>query len=79
MNHNITKGGTMKQYVERMVKEKEDLAGKIKKAKAALEKRPYDMTAIGFELLKAQVKAMETYQKVLNERLEYESGGQIRA
>ena len=30
----------MKQYVERMVREKEDLAGKIKKAKAALEKRP---------------------------------------
>ena len=69
----------MKQYVERMVKEKEDLAGKIKKAKAALEKRPYDMTGTGFELLKIQVKAMEAYQKALNERLEYESGGQIRA
>lgn len=64
----------MKQYVERMVKEKEDLAGKIKKAKAALEKRPYDMTDTGFELLKAQVKAMEAYQTALKERLEYESG-----
>jgi hypothetical protein len=67
----------MKQYVERMVREKEDLAGKIKKAKAALEKRPFDMTDIGYELLKKQVEAMETYLNVLNQRIEYESGGKI--
>lgn len=49
----------MKQYVERMVREKEDLEGKIKKAKAALEKPPFDMTDIGFELLTKQVEAMD--------------------
>lgn len=69
----------MKQYVERMVREKEDLAGKIKKAKAALEKHLFDMTDTGFELLKKQVEAMETYLDVLNQRIEYESGGEIRA
>lgn len=69
----------MKQYVERMVRKKDDLAGKIKKAKAALEKRPFDMTDTGFELLKKQVEAMETYLGVLNQRIEYESGGEIRA
>lgn len=52
---------------------------KIKKAKAALEKRPFDMTDTGFELLKKQVEAMETYLDVLNQRIEYESGGEIRA
>ena len=69
----------MKQYVERMVREKEDLEGKIKKAKAALEKRPFDMTDIGFELLTKQVEAMESYLNVLNQRIEYESGGKIVA
>ena len=37
----------MKPYVERMVRERGDLESKIKKAKAALENEPYDMTAIG--------------------------------
>ena len=55
----------MKQYVERMVREKEDLAGKIKKAKAALEKRPFDMTDTGFDLLKKQVEANESNEAIL--------------
>ena len=69
----------MKQYVERMIREKDDLKGKLKKAKAALEKRPFDMTDIGFELLAKQVEAMESYLNVLNQRIEYESGGKIIA
>lgn len=69
----------MKQYVERMIREKDDLKGKLKKAKAALENRPFDMTDIGFELLAKQVEAMESYLNVLNQRIEYESGGKIIA
>lgn len=69
----------MKLYVERMIKERDDLKGRIKKAKNALENNPFDMTDIGFELLKKQVEAMETYLDVLNQRIEYESGGEIRA
>lgn len=68
----------MKQYVERMVREKDDLKGRIKKAKAALEKRPFDMTDIGFELLTKQVEVMESYLDVLNRRIEYGLGGKIQ-
>ena len=46
----------MKLYVERMIKERDDLKGKIKKAKAALENNPFDMTETGKELLTKQVK-----------------------
>ncbi len=65
----------MKQYVERMIREKEDLEGKIKKAEKALENRPFDMTDIGADLLKEQVKAMEQYLFVLCQRIKYEAGG----
>lgn len=67
----------MKQYVEKMVREKEDLEGKIKRAKSALVNRPFDMTEIGFSLLEKQVVAMEGYLAALKERLEYESGGMV--
>lgn len=68
----------MQLYVERMIKERDDLKGKIRKAKAALENKPFDMTEIGEELLTEQVKAMESYLNILNQRIEYESGGEIR-
>ena len=69
----------MKLYVERMIKERDDLKGKIKKAKAALENNPFDMKETGKELLTKQVKSMESYLAILNQRIEYESGGEIRA
>jgi hypothetical protein len=69
----------MKLYVERMIKERDDLKGRIKKAKAALENNPFDMTETGKELLTEQVKSMESYLAILNQRIEYESGGEIRA
>ena len=68
----------MKQYVERMVREKEELEGKIKKEKKALESNPFDMTETGRFLLEKQVKAMESYLEALTERLVYESGGEIQ-
>ena len=69
----------MKLYVERMIKERDDLKGRIKKAKAALENNPFDTTETGKELLTEQVKSMESYLAILNQRIEYESGGEIRA
>ena len=60
----------MKLYVERMIKERDDLKGKIKKAKAALENNPFDMTETGKELLTEQVKSMESYLAILNQRIE---------
>jgi|GEM_PF-1297087 len=69
----------MKLYVERMIKERDDLKGRIKKAKEALENNPFDMTETGEKLLTKQVKTMESYLAILNQRIEYESGGEIRA
>lgn len=69
----------MKLYVERMIKERDDLKVRIKKAKNALENNPFDMTETGKELLTKQVKTMESYLAILNQRIEYESGGEIRA
>ena len=63
----------MKQYVERMHKEKEELERKIKKAKAVIEIVPFGMDKKQILLLAEQVKAMEQYLSVLNERIEYEN------
>ena len=63
----------MKQYVERMYTEKEDLERKIKKAKAVIEIVPFGMDKTQIMLLAEQVKAMEQYLSVLNERIAYES------
>ncbi len=62
----------MKQYVEKMLREKEDLEGKIKRAKKAIESDPFDMDKTQKLLLAAQVKHMESYLDVLKERIEYE-------
>ena len=65
----------MKLYVERMIKEREELKGRIRKAKKALESNPFDMTDTGRMLLQEQVKAMGEYLDILVQRIEYESGG----
>jgi hypothetical protein len=62
----------MKLYVERMIKEKDDLAGKIKKAKSAIESTPYGMNKTQMMMLAEQVKYMESYLNILEERLAYE-------
>ena len=64
----------MQHYLERMVKEKEDLEGKIKRAKKAIENPPYGMDKTQSALLVKQVKAMEEYLNILNQRIEYELG-----
>ena len=63
----------MQQYLERMIKEKEDLEGKIKRAKKAIENPPYGMDKTQSALLVKQVKAMEEYLACLTERIEYDT------
>lgn len=63
----------MRHYYESMIKEKEDLEGKIKRAKKALEASPYGMNKTQKALLVRQIKAMEKYLNILNERNEYEA------
>lgn len=62
----------MKEYVRRMISEKSELSARIEKAKKAVEHPPYGMTAEQTRMLSEQIKAMESYQYWLNERLKYE-------
>lgn len=62
----------MRQYLERMLEEKKDLEGKIKKAKKAIENNPFGMDKHQVILLAEQVKAMEVYLGCLNERIKFD-------
>ncbi len=62
----------MKQYIERMVQEKTDLEGKIRKAKKAVENPPFGADKYGLLLLGEQIKFMQSYLEKLNERILYE-------
>ena len=61
----------MQQYLERMIREKQDLEGKIKRAKNAIDNPPFGMDKNQHALLVKQVKAMEVYLDCLTERIEY--------
>ena len=62
----------MREFQKRMIAEKEDLVGKIKKAKLAVQNPPYGSDSEGARMLAEQVKAMETYLYWLNERIKHE-------
>ena len=62
----------MQKYIERMIIEKNDLSGKIKKAENAVLNPPYGSDKHGLLLLAEQVKAMKEYERILTERIEYE-------
>lgn len=61
----------MQHYLERMIKEKEDLESKINRAKKAIENPYFGMDKNQHALLVKQVKAMEVYLDCLTERIEY--------
>lgn len=63
---------SMQKYIERMIIEKNDLSGKIKKAENAVLNPPYGSDKHGLLLLAEQVKAMKEYERILAERIEYE-------
>ena len=62
----------MQDYVKRMIIERDDLVGKIKRAKKAVENPPYGASANGLRMLSEQIKAMEQYEYWLSERLKLE-------
>lgn len=64
----------MKEFVKRMLIERDDLRGKIKRAKKAIENPPFTSDAEGLEMLKKQVEGMETYLMWLEKRIEKEGG-----
>jgi len=55
-----------------MITEKDELCGKIKKARKAIEAPPYGSDAEGLRMLAEQVKAMESYRYWLEERIKHE-------
>lgn len=62
----------MPLYVERMLRESEDLAGKIRRAKKVIEKEPHRLDKTQKMLLAEQIKYMQSYAECLAERIEYE-------
>ncbi len=62
----------MREYITRMLNEKNDLESKLKKAKAALLNPPYGSDEEGLNLLNTQVGYMEHYLDVLELRIQHE-------
>ena len=62
----------MQKYIERMIVERDDLKGKISRAKKAIENPPYGSDAEGLKLLSEQVTHMEDYLAVLEKRISHE-------
>lgn len=62
----------MQEFVKRMLTERDDLKGKIKKAKKAVENPPYGSSPDCLRMLAEQIKAMEQYLYWLEERIRYE-------
>lgn len=61
----------MQQYVERMIREKEDLDGKIKRAERAVTDKPFNLTKEEEEMLRKQIEYMKGYAGVLDDRIGY--------
>lgn len=64
----------MQNFIKKMIAERDDLKGKISRAKKAVENPPYGADTKSIELLNAQIKPMEEYLDILEQRIEYEGG-----
>lgn len=68
----LPKEGEMQDYLKRMLIEKKDLDGKIKRAKKAVAQPPFGMNKTQIMMLAEQVKYMCSYRECLAERIDYE-------
>ena len=64
----------MKEYLNRMKVENEELGNRINKAIKLLQNPPYDIDDFGLHLLSKQIDAMKVYKEILEERIKYEGG-----
>jgi hypothetical protein len=62
----------MQAYIKKMITERDDLKGKVSRAKKVIENPPFDSDAEGLKLLSLQVSHMEKYLEVLEQRIKYE-------
>lgn len=63
----------MLQFVKRMITEREDLEGKIRKLKAALVNRDLHLSTVQVDLLNQQLEYMKGYRDTLCKRIALES------
>ena len=61
----------MQNYLARMMTERDDLKGKISRAKKAVENPPFNAKRL--DLLSKQITYMEGYLEVLEQRISLES------
>ena len=64
----------MQKYIERMIEEKKELAGRINRASKAIENPPFGSDEKGLSLLSRQIEIMKSYENILAERIDYELG-----
>lgn len=62
----------MQQYLEKMIREKEELAGRIRRAEKAVSCAPFGMDKTQTLLLAEQIKAMRSYFDTLSQRIDYD-------
>lgn len=60
----------MENYIIKMITEKTDLEGKIKKSKKLIENNPFNMTKEEKNYLETQVGYMNQYLDILRRRIE---------
>lgn len=54
-----------------MLQEREELEGKLKKAKRAVQDNPFNMVPAEKDLLSQQTYIMERYLNILNQRIDF--------
>ena len=64
----------MSEFIKRMLTERDDLKGKISRAKKAVKNPPFGADAKSMELLEGQIKPMEEYLNFLEQRIVYAGG-----
>ena len=62
----------MQEFLKRMYTERDELNGRIKKAKKAIKTPPFGSDSEGLRMLAEQTKAMESYAYWLGERITHE-------
>lgn len=62
----------MQEFVKKMITERDDLKGKIKRAEKAIENPPFGTDKESIELLTKQVAAMKDYLYWLEHRIKKE-------
>lgn len=62
----------MQEFVKKMITERDDLKGKIKRVEKAIANPPFGTDKTSIDLLSAQLKYMQGYLSFLEQRIGYE-------